>query len=273
MKKPILLIAFLLSTISLVAQGVDRIEINGKIVVDSDDLEGITVYNTSSNRGTVTDAEGKFTLKVTLNDVIEVRALQFKDFTVTIDEKIMDSKKMTVFLVEKVNKLDEVVILPYDLTGNLMVDIESVKTFNPDLNAIYFGLANINDYDFSDDYKSEVVNIAMDKQGQNMIYGLNVVNMVGLLLKPLFKSDKHKQVVDRKDTVAKIPVGEFKDHYSTKFLVDNFHIPENKVDAFINYVESNGLDYSLLKSGKEFEFLEFISQKSQEFLASESGKN
>ena len=135
--KPILMKRLLLFTLlfssffTISAQDVERIEISGKIVVDSNDLEGITVYNSSSNKGTVTDENGKFLLNVALNDIVEFRALQFQDFTVTIDENIIKSKKMTVFLVEKVNKLDEVVILPYDLTGNLAVDIESVRTFNP----------------------------------------------------------------------------------------------------------------------------------------------
>ncbi len=144
--KTTLLYLFLLSPVFFVmAQNSDRIEVSGKIVVDSDDLEGITVFNTSAKKGVITDENGLFKLDVALNDIIEFRALQFQNFTVTIDENIIKSKKMTVFLVEKINKLDEILILPYDLTGNLLVDIESVKTFNPDLDAIYFGLANMND--------------------------------------------------------------------------------------------------------------------------------
>ena len=258
MRFTLLLLTFLMSSNLVISQINSRVEVTGKIVVDSEDKFGITVFNKSSKQGSITDEKGEFSIKVTSNDVIEFRALQFQTFTVIIDEDIMKSKKMTVYLVEQVNKLDEVIILPYDLTGNLVVDIESVKTFNPDMDAIYFGLGNLHLYEFSDDYRSKVVNIAMPER--DLIHGVNVVNLVGMFLEPLFnKSKKNKR--NKEDTTANIPVGGFKEHYSTQFLIDNFKIPENQIDEFITYVETHGLDYSLLKKGKEFEFLDFISQK------------
>lgn len=268
--KTALLYLFLLSPLLYVtAQNINRVEVSGKIVVDSDDLEGITIFNTSAKKGVLTDESGLFTISVALNDIIEFRALQFQDFTVTIDKNIIKTKKMTVFLVEKINKLDEVVILPYDLSGNLLVDIESVRTFNPDLDAIYFGLANMNEYEFPDDYKSKVVNVAMPGTGNNIQYGFDVIGIVDLFLRPIFNSKKNK---DRKEMASKVSYDEFTDHYSSKFLVENFNIPADKVDDFINYVEDQNIDYSLLDSGKEFQFLEFISVKSKEFLAKEGGK-
>ncbi|WP_417371314.1 carboxypeptidase-like regulatory domain-containing protein [Gelidibacter japonicus] len=268
--KTALLYLFLITPFFLLtAQNIQRVEVSGKIVVNSDDLEGITVYNTSAKKGVLTDENGLFTVSVALNDIIEFRALQFQEFTVTIDENIIKTKKMTVFLVEKINKLDEVVILPYDLSGNLLVDIESVKTFNPDLDAIYFGLANMNEYVFPDDYKSKVVNVAMPGTGNNIQYGFDAIGIVDLFLRPIFKSKKKR---DSKDMASTISYDDFANLYSTKFLVENFNIPEDKVGAFISYVEAQDVDDSLLNSGNEFQFLEFISVKSKEFLAKEGGK-
>ena len=264
MRLTLFFITLLISSNIVLSQTIERIEVIGKIVVDSEDKFGITVFNKSSKKGNITDEKGEFSIKVTLNDVVEFRALQFQDFTVIIDEDIIKSKRMTVYLVEQVNKLDEVIILPYDLTGNLVVDIESVKTFNPDMDAIYFGLGNIHLYEFSDDYRSKVVNIAMPERG--LVYGVNVVNLVGMFLEPLFNKSKKNKKIDEK--AVNIPVEGFKEHYSTQFLVDNFKIPDDQIDEFITYVETHGLDYSLLKEGKEFEFLDFISQKSILFLES-----
>lgn len=271
MKLKLLLILCLFLPILSIAQDVKRIEISGKIVVNSEDLENVTIYNTSSNRGTLTDENGKFKIDVALFDVLEVRALQFQDFTITIDKNIIDSKKATIFLVEQVNKLNEVVILPYDLTGNLMADMESVRTFNPDLDAIYFGIGAIDSYEFPADYKSEVENIAA--RGPNDIrYQLDGVAIIGMLLKPLFssKSEKKEKKIEK---TANIPTTGLRDYYSAHYIMDNFKIPEGKVDEFVVYVESHGLDYGLLKKGKEMEFLEFLNQKSTEFLNTQSGKN
>lgn len=265
----ILLLILSLSFFQSTSQNVKRIEISGKIVVNADDLEGITVYNTSAKKGTFTDENGHFKLKVALNDKIEVRALSFQDFSITIDENIIKSRKMTVFLVEEVNKLDEVVILPYDLTGNLTVDINSVKTYNPKMDAIYFGIANMNDYEFTDDFKSQVINIAMRSPDNDIKYGLNVVGIVNQFLRPIFKKDKKSERVE--------VMGEEAEHdlsaiYSAKFLNENFNIPLERVDEFIAYVEAEGVDYSLLKAGKELQFLEFINKKSIAFLNEEGGE-
>lgn len=269
MKTALLYVCLLLPILSATAQNLKRVEISGKIIVDSNELESITIYNTSSKKGALSDENGMFKLDVALNDVIEFRALQFKDFTVSIDPNIVKTKSMTVFLVEKVNKLDEIIILPYGLSGNLLIDIESVQTFNPDLNAIYFGLANMNDYEFPDDYKSQVVNVAMPGTGNNIQYGFDAIAIVELFLKPIFNSKAKK---DQNKVSTGISYDEFTDHYSSKFLVENFNIPEDKVEEFIAYVEEQGVDYSLLNSGKEFQFLEYISVKSKEFLEKEGGK-
>ena len=254
------------------SQTTGRIEVTGKIVVNSDDIEGITVYNTSANQGTITNEKGEFVIKVMLNDRVEFGALQFQDFTVIIDEKIIASKKMTVFLVEQVNKLDEIVILPYDLSGNLLVDVEGVKTFNADLNAIYFGIKHSSEYEFPDDQRSRAENPVMHSQGQTMKYGANVGNVLGLLLKPLFKTNTNKNETAVNST-SKIPVDNFEEQYSAQFLNQNFQIPLHKIDEFVSYVESSGLDYNLLEADKELEFLEFITQKSKLFLKLQSDKN
>lgn len=272
MRHYVLFILGLALSFSSLAQNIKRIEISGKIVVNSEDLENVTVYNTSSNKGTLTDENGKFKIEVALFDIIEIRALQFQDFTVTIDEHIIASKKATIFLVEKVNKLNEVVILPYDLTGNLLADMESVKTFNPDLDALYFGITDISAYEFPDDYKSEVENIAARGPGNDIRYQMDGAAIIGMLLKPLFKSRKDKQEKARQE-VANIPLTGLRDYYSVRFIEDNFKIPEIKIDAFVMYVENNGLDYSLMKKGKEMEFLEFLTLRSKEFLKLEGEKN
>ncbi|RKE98299.1 carboxypeptidase-like regulatory domain-containing protein [Ichthyenterobacterium magnum] len=272
MKRKLLVFVFLFQAFAIFSQVSNRIEVSGKIVVDSDDLEGVTVYNSSANKGTITNEKGEFVIEVALNDHIEFGALQFKDFTVIIDEKIIDSKQMTVFLVEDVNKLDEVVILPYDLTGNLAVDLESVKTFNPNMEAIHFGIKHSSAYEFSDDIRSNVENIAMHSQGQTMVNGLNVINLVGLLLKPLFRSNKSKEG-KAKNASVNIPINTLTTYYSELFLNENFGIPINRFEEFITYVEANNLDYSLLETGKELQFLEHLTLQSKQFLKPKSEKD
>lgn len=248
------------SLITLQAQFDNRIEVSGKVVVDSDDLEGITVYNTALKKGVITDENGMFKIDVKFNDVLEFRALQFQEFRVTIDENVLKTRQLTVFLVERINALDEVILLPYDLTGNLNVDVESIKTFNPDMNAIYFGIKHSDQYEFLPDYKSKVENKAMFPDGETLQYGLNVANLMGIMIKPLFKNRNPK------DRITDDSVGKLKEYYSNKFLINNFNIPEEKITEFVDWVETHGLTFELLEAGRELEFMAFLSEKSNEYL-------
>ena len=72
-----LILMFLFIIPNSKAQNVKRVLVEGQIIVDYPDLEGVTVYNLSSNKGTITNEEGKFAISVTLNDKIEISALQF----------------------------------------------------------------------------------------------------------------------------------------------------------------------------------------------------
>lgn len=264
--KPIFLFAiFILSILVSNAQEVERIEVEGKIIVDSPDVEGVTIFNASSNKGTITDAEGKFKILVALNDRLQFSALQFKNFEVTVTQDIMDSKALTVVLVEEVNKLPEIIILPYGLTGDLDIDALRAKTVNPDLDALYFGLGNLDKFEFTDDYLSGIRNTAMTDN--RLYYAADAIKIIGLLVKPLFK-DKNKNnnelVATDRDIVEK---------YSPEYLFDKLNIPKNQMMEFIYFVEDSGMDKTLLEDGKELQFLDYIIKKSKEFQANKNGKN
>ena len=239
------------------SQNVDRVEIYGKIIVDSVDVEGVTIYNTSSNKGTITDIEGEFSIYVALNDRVEVSALQFEKFVIVINEDIIASKILTIFLVERINKLDEIVILPYGLSGNLTVDMESIKTFNPDLDALYFGIHNMDEYEFSEDYKSAATNLAMEEG--RYYNGADFVEIIGFLLKPLFNSKSKRPLK------ASPSYESFTTKYSLAYLTNNLDIPENNVDEFVFFVEDSGFDKNLMIDGNELEFLEFLIDQSRLF--------
>jgi hypothetical protein len=247
----------------VVSQDLKPIDVKGKVIVEGEDLFGITVFNKSSNKGTVTNEKGEFFISVKLNDSIEVSALQFQNISFQINEVILQSKKMKIFLIEEINKLDEIFITGNSLSKNLEVQIKRTKTFNPKLNNLYFGMSNIDQAYNEIDYKSAVSNNTMNSQRQRMINGLNIVNVVDQLLLPLFRSEvKGKKEIG----IPEIPIESIKYFYGSEFLIDNFDIPEHRVEEFIRFVESDDFDLALLNYGKEMELLEFIYNKSLQFL-------
>lgn len=252
----------------LVSQNIEREDIVGKIIVEGSDIEGITIYNSSSKKGTLTDEKGQFILAVALNDLLEIRALEYQSIDVRVNQAILDSKKMSVYLIEKMNILDEVIVPNKELSGNLVTDAKRLETFNLKLDAFYFGVSYDQIYSLNDDNQSQINHIDKNEQGKSMVNGLNVVNIVDQLLIPLFRSEvKNKKAAG----VPEVPAENIKYYLGSDFLVENFNIPEHRVEEFIRYVEDDTFDFDLLNYGREVELLELLSKKSKIFLNTKSG--
>ena len=214
-------ISLFFATLLLSGQTVDRVEVKGQIITDNPDIEGVTIFNTSSNQGTITDENGKFSIYVVENDRIEVSALQYNDFEITITSEIIKARSMSIFLVTQVNKLDEVFILPYGLTGNLETDLNNTKTINPNLDAVYFGIEEMDQIEFTDDYKSKV-----NLNGMTPAYlknGVDFKKIIGTILKPLFKSNGvvDSEVINRDTAISASK--------SVEFLMKRLKIPQNEI--------------------------------------------
>lgn len=259
-----LLLICLVSTSALPQD--NRIDIEGTIYVDRNDKEGVTVFNSSSGKGTVTDKDGKFTIAVAVNDRIEFSALQFEDFVVVVTQQMIDANKISVFLIEQVNKLDEVLILPHDLTGNLSFDASNIELMNPNLDALYFGLGNLDKFEFTADHLSEIENIAVNEN--RIVNGIDVINVFGQLLIPIFKSkdNKNKTDVHKRKRIL--------DVYPKEQLTKMLNLNEKDLMEFIYYIEdNNNFDDALLNADRELEFIAYMKKQQQEFSKMKDGKN
>ena len=269
MKKRLLLLLFCIPFLTF-AQDVKRENIKGKIIVEGNDIEGITIYNANSKKGTITDEKGEFMIAVALNDLIEVKALEYQNIDIRVNKDILDSKKLRIFLIEEINLLDEVFVKNRSLTGNLNTDVSNVKLFRPKLDVVYFGMVNEDPNDFTENNPAQTKNMAVRSEAQAMVHSLNVINVVDQLLLPLFRSE----VKDKKASgIPEVPVKSIKYYLGSTFLVENFNIPEHRVEEFIRYVEDDTFDFELLNYGHEIEFLELLNRKSKMFLDTDRSKD
>jgi hypothetical protein len=257
------LFLFLLVFASLTASSQDlfRETINGKIIVEGNDVEGIVIFNATTDLGTVSNEKGEFEIKVALNDLIEIRALEYKNFDIRINEYILESKRLSLFLIEEINKLEEIIIVANNkMTGNLNADVNIASKFIQKKDVMYFSIKP-NTIDTRINEKPEDV-ITYENR---LVDGLNIVNAVDRLLIPLFRAE----VKDKKAKgIPEVPAEYIKYYLGSNFLVDNFNIPEHRVEEFIRYVEDDTFDFNLLNYGNEIKFLELINEKSKTFLAS-----
>ncbi|MGA9270316.1 MAG: carboxypeptidase-like regulatory domain-containing protein [Lutimonas sp.] len=264
-----LILSIFLGLISLasVAQDINRENVIGKIIVEGSDLEGITIYNSSSKKGAVTNKHGEFMIGVALNDVLEIRALAYQNIDVRVNKSVLESKKMSVFLIEEMNMLAEVAVPERELSGSIAADASRLTTYKTKPNTFYFGITYDEINGLADDSQSQVRQLERNDQGKTMVHGLDAVNIVDQLLIPLFRSEvKNKKAAG----VPEVPAETIKYYLGSDFLTENFEIPEHRVEEFIRYVEDDTFDFDLLNYGHEIELLDLLSKKSETFLETDN---
>jgi len=254
MKHYVPLFLFLLTFPFLWSQTENRELINGQINAANGDIEGISIFNTSTNKGTITNSKGVFAIEAGLNDELEISALQFKKKTIIVGKEILENKSLKIALVESINALDEVVILPHQLLGDIEQDIEASEIYEP----LTFSFDSFDDYEFSADNKTKVENLTVNNGGLN--HGLNLVNVFKVLVKPLFKKNKSKSNNNSG------PPRSLSNIYTSDFLAKGFNIPNDEAALFIEYVESNGLTNEMLQDGNEMKLIALLHEKSKDYL-------
>ena len=250
----LLLVCFSISF--LFAQVAPRVMVDGHISVPSgDDVEGIIVYNLTTKKGTITDKKGDFKIDIKTNDKVQVKGMQYQKFVVLIDEGVIKNRTLNVFLNISVNFLEEVVVKPYDLLGNVSTDVKKINVSESGIGEVAkLTSARINDvdYDWTPDELSELENKVFLEN--RMINGLNFVN----LFKVVFQDNdtkKNENLVDIDQKIRKI--------YKDEFFKTNLDLEMNQINDFIFFAEENGLTKTFLEEGNELNLIEFLVTQSK----------
>ncbi|WP_219009498.1 carboxypeptidase-like regulatory domain-containing protein [Aquimarina litoralis] len=250
-----LLFIFLIVT-SSIAQITSRVMIDGRISAPiGDDVEGVVVYNLTTKKGTITDGDGNFRISVGTNDKIEVIAMQYQKFVVLVDKGVLDNRRLNIFLNESVNLLEEVIVTPYDLLGNVTIDVKKINVAESGVDEVAkLTSSRINDTDYSwtQDELSELDNKVFLED--RMIYGLNFVNLFREVFQKTNKKD-NKIPADIDVKVRKM--------YDDEFFKTNLALEMDQINDFIFFAEENGLNTTYLEEGNELNLIEFLVSQSK----------
>ncbi|AJR03629.1 carboxypeptidase-like regulatory domain-containing protein [Siansivirga zeaxanthinifaciens] len=259
--------AFLCSNL-LWTQSIERHDLEGQVFASSNDVEGVTIFNTSTNKGTITNEKGEFRIFAAENDILEISALQFQPQKITITKDVLKLKTLKLFLVEHVNSLDAVFLM-FGLTGNINQDIENAGNAP----VIQLNLGNLDNLEFFDDRSLDnrvVANALNSITNKGGLY--NGVNFVSLF-KGLLKSKKNKK---SKTNNEKVPFTQHKtltDIYTHKYISETFNMPLGQVEAFVAYVENKGIPENLYSEEQAFNRIDYLVKQRDLFLSLPNVKN
>ncbi|WP_350290612.1 carboxypeptidase-like regulatory domain-containing protein [uncultured Croceitalea sp.] len=251
----ILFIAFLLANFSLKGQS-SKIS-KGKVVAKDKDVTGVVVQNITNKKTTITDVNGNFSIQISLNDTLVFSAVQFKRKAVSITKSFYNSSFITVPLEEFVNELREVVVQPFNLSGNLNSDLSTIK-LEKDVSAEALGLPNA-DVRIITQSENKLNDADHGKFAYYYVIALTInLNKVLNRLSGRTKMLKERVALDKRyKTTQKIEAA-----FVDSLLVNHLKIPRDNFYEFIQFCESDSVFYNLAQGSDELKLWEFLIQKS-----------
>jgi len=129
----VLCVLFVVLSQTAWTQNQERIIISGKIVSNTNDLEGVYVVNAQTEVMTTTNAEGGFSISAKAGDTLVFSSIQFKEKRVLLLSENFSDLNFIVKLNLVMHQLQEVIIRRYDNINAVALGIipAGQKTYTP----------------------------------------------------------------------------------------------------------------------------------------------
>ena len=107
--------------------------LNGQVIVPNATANHILVLNLSTSQETFTDADGKFSIAVNLDDLLVFQATHLDKMRKLIDEDAYNSSSLEIVMTSRIEELNEVTIANYNRLNafNLGITATRIKTKTP----------------------------------------------------------------------------------------------------------------------------------------------
>lgn len=246
-----------------------RTDLEGRVYTADGDVAGTHVVNLTIQRATITDGNGFFTISVRQNDTLVFTAVQFKRKELVVTQEILNSESITILLEEIVTELDEVVVMPYNLTGNIDEDLKQIE-IEPVVDASSLGLLN-KKIRFTPNGVWKTVKLS---KYADLVIGFDTVALqpeIYVIPKIItIYDDISGETKDRKKYAAiegeLALIDYIKDSFSEEAFIEELEIPKDRIDEFLNYCTFDVSFDVMVASGDYLKLWEFFTKKSPLFL-------
>ena len=180
--------------------------IKGKVVSESNSLEGIHIFNISQKTGEITDARGYFNIKVKISDTLQFSAVHLKATQYIIKQNDLKEELIFVQMKSLISELDEITLTKYK-----------------NINAVSLGIIPANQKTYT----------PAERKVRTATTGLldPLINWASGRTKML----KNQVVVEGKEQLQ----AKTSDYFERKYFLETLNIPEEYVDGFLFYIVDN----------------------------------
>ncbi len=246
--KFLLIILILFSAVSS-AQTFFSKKLQGKVYSTDGDVAATHVLNTTTNRATITDIDGFFSIRAKLNDTLVFSAIQYRKKELLVTTEVLAQKMLNIPLEESLTVLDEVIVTPYNLSGDITKDLQIIKTEQV-VTAQTVGLPNAYAR-----VPSKAERELFEASTGGGILPLNpILNGISGRTKMLKKRIARNELYSRTERV--------KVFYPDSLFRTDLKIPESKIDDLLYFCEVDSAFQSVVDTHDRLKIWEFIRRKS-----------
>lgn len=247
-KNYLLVLCFIFISTTAVGQSFFFKKIEGKVYSKDGDVAATHVQNITTQRATITDVNGFFAIPANLNDTLVFSAVQFKKKQIVITTEILNQPTLYVPLEDALNQLDEVIVTPYNLTGDITKDLNIIK-IEPVVTTSTLGLPN-----------AYVIPIS---KAERELYAATANPFMSF--DPLINAitGRTKMLKNRVKRNAKYArTQRVRAFYADSLIVSDLKIPELKIADFMYFCEVDSSFSTVVDTHNHLKIWEFMRKKS-----------
>ena len=230
-------------------------KIQGRLQHNRLDVANIHILNTSSKKATISDSHGYFEITAQLYDTLEISSVQFKRKMIPISLSVLESTFLQVEMEEKVIELDEVVLRPFDLSGELFNDIDDM----------YVGeIITESTLDLPN------ANIRIRTKNERLLYTARTWDFKGTSFKldPIINALSGRTVMLKKRVARDKRESKYNEVYAQipdSLVINGLSIPKDKLYQFYFYCEADKAFDSIVNRNIQGDIWDYLVQKSEDF--------
>ena len=223
--------------------------LEGRVTSKDGDVAATHVLNITTQKASITDINGFFSIPVRVNDTLVFSAVQFKKKQIVITPSIYESTNIEVPLDEALEELDEVVVTPYNLSGDISKDLKILNT-DPVVTASTLGLAN--------------AYVRVPTKAERELYEATSGG-IGIPLNPILngisgRTKMLKERVARDNLYSR--TGRVREFYADSLYYTKLKIPKDRTDDFFYFCEVDSTFQAVVDSHDLIQIWDYLEKRS-----------
>lgn len=258
MKSKLLFVIVLVSS-SLFAQKLPRELLNGRVIAESISVEDILITNKTAKTATISKKDGSFQILVRVKDTLVFSGFNFPRQVLVLNDSDLKFKELKINIESQASPLDEVVINRNALSGDLKKDSENIR-----ITRTAAGVDNLAAMDrmYYGDLQSSP-DITIMPGYLNPAFMMDFTKIGRKLVRSFKRSEAQK---NRNKDISRFSVV-VRNRFSDDFFRSTLKMDKSQTDSFLNFCERDPKAKELLSTASDFELIEFLTLKKQEYLA------